>query len=626
MAKQGPRPGEIPRQVIPLPDPPSECGSIIMSDGSITASVLLPCDGSVQTDTCSTIDLEKQMFHLRARHSPVPQRIQPPLTTQQPQLSSSSPTTTNPPPLNDRPPSVLKPHRYTASAPATATRPNQTVVPSEDSIPSSKKRVTLVVSPEETRKENDQSTISTSKRSMEEENDETIKNTNRWCCCSSAVIYALFGIAVTITIVAVGVNLLLYFDRQNKAAVSPSQSPPSTIINFTTPSESPVNEPWPEVFEPTNPSNSSVPEGDVAAMIQSIVTDQFRIDLPQDDPLAPTNRAVQWLIEEAEASSSGNTTQVYSTLEKFSQRFAALVLRYALAAPSSSSSSSSSSTIVNATFETIPRRGIDECEWQGITCDDDRMISQIDFSDFALSGTIPNEIKFLQRLTVLDLSNNQLQGSLPNELYDLELMQRVYLYQNRLTGTLSPWIGQWDDLEVLHLSNNRFRGPIPQQLQSDEDRFRPLRYLNLYDNRFTGTIPSNLRWRDLQYLDLGRNVLFGTIPSDIGDTFSSLRWFHIDYNRFSGTIPETIPPMANGRLESFLANHNFLTGRVPDNWVMFNRMFQFKMHENNFDSLGEQNCWFNVFTGGNCVEFTADCAVCTCPDDLFCDRMCAQQE
>jgi hypothetical protein len=69
-------------------------------------------------------------------------------------------------------------------------------------------------------------------------------------------------------------------------------------------------------------------------------------------------------------------------------------------------------------------------------------------------------------------------------------------------------------------------------------------------------------------------------------------------------------------------NHNFLTGQVPDDWILFNKLSQFRLHENMFDSLGEENCNLNVFAGGNCVEFTADCDVCTC-QDLFCDRMCS---
>jgi len=146
-------------------------------------------------------------------------------------------------------------------------------------------------------------------------------------------------------------------------------------------------------------------------------------------------------------------------------------------------------------------------------------------------------------------------------------------------------------------------------------------YLNLYSNSLTGSIPENLRLSELYYFDVGRNNLQGTIPADMGNDFNSLRYLHIDHNRLSGSIPETIPPMGNGRLFSFFASHNFLSGRVPDNWVMFNKLVQYTLHENRFDELGENNCRFNVFAGGELCEFKADCNICSC-NDIFCQRMC----
>jgi Leucine rich repeat len=374
---------------------------------------------------------------------------------------------------------------------------------------SSKKRVTLMVSPEEIRDHNnvpnDHSTISTSKRSADDDtsgnNDDNNNATKRKksCWCNSTVIYSLFGVAITMTIVAVGINLLLYFDRQYDNAgttTTTTVSPPSTTHDFsrppsTTPSQGNDNnngDPWLEMFSPSVSPNIPAVE-DIATMILDIVTNQFRVELPNGDPMAPTNRAVQWLIDEAQDYHEHNTTQVYHTLEKFSQRFAVLVLYYALTTTASSSSSSSSGstgvTVVNATLDAIPQRGLDECEWLGVTCDEndtdddnDKMISGLDFSDWNLSGTIPPEIKFLPNLVQLDLSNNQLQGSLPEELFGLKRLQKIYLYQNQLSGTLSPSISQWDSLQVLHLSHNRFKGPIPEELQqSDEEGFRSLRKL-----------------------------------------------------------------------------------------------------------------------------------------------------
>lgn len=112
-------------------------------------------------------------------------------------------------------------------------------------------------------------------------------------------------------------------------------------------------------------------------------------------------------------------------------------------------------------------------------------------------------------------------------------------------------------------------------------------YINLYDNRLTGTIPNNLGLRDLFYFDIGRNYIGGSIPADIGTDFTELRYLHVDHNRLTQGIPYTIPPMADGRLVSFLADHNRLTGVVPDNWIMFNKLVQYTLH-------GKQMLWGRV--------------------------------
>lgn len=484
MAKQGPRVGEIPKQIIPLPNPPSDAGSAIyMSDGSITASVMMiPGDSSVHTDAydTATVDLEKQQQ----------EQYKDP---QQHTFPSSSP-----PHSPSRPPSVYKPHRYSGT---TTTKRGNTIHfgTGEDSMPSTKKKVT-VMTPEETtpkgkQQHNDQSTISTSKRSTEDfsnhANGTKRANANRtkkknWCGCSPTVAYALFGIAITATIVAVGINVLIYFDGQDNNLPTEDVT---TTIDFHPPSTIPPSDNFNSSAHPPSSSPNTAPtleneeETDVATIITGIVTNQFRVDLPDDNPYASVNLAVDWLIEEVRTirqqqgsinnNSTTSTTQVYNTMEKFSQRFALLVMRYALA-ETTSPTSSSIDTAVSKEFQSFPQLGVDECDWWGIICDSDGMTTEIHFSNANLSGTIPAEIQFFQMLQVLDLSNNRLQGSLPDELYELKQMRKVYLYQNQLSGTLSPWIGQWDDLEVLHLSSNKIRGPIPPQLQSVDERIRPL--------------------------------------------------------------------------------------------------------------------------------------------------------
>jgi len=405
-------------------------------------------------------------------------------------------------------------------------------------------------------------------------------------------------------------------------------------------------------------------------MIVDILRDEFHLVVPtnndHEEP-TPMNQAIDWFVEELQLFPT--YMDHYHDLAKFAQRFALVTMKFSLLGhrdgkgcdddgggrhndndndndedadadadidPSTEPPQSQQQSVFNY-FPFQQTQGDDECHWEGIQCDSEgnRRVIAVDFSDSELRGTIPVEIRFLYHLQHLDLSTNHIQGSIPEELFDLRHLQRFYLYHNDLTGTISPYIGQLKSLQYLHLSHNSLTGTIPSQLggassgMTNDDEFSsPLKYMNIYDNKITGTIPTNLRLHNLTYFDVGRNFIGGSIPDDIGADFMELRYLHIDHNRFTETIPDTIPPMANGRLLSFLANNNRLEGYVPDNWSRYNKLVQYTLQNNYFDELGPNNCNFSVFhqgggsNNGELIEFKADCDICSC-NDIFCDSMCA---
>ncbi|OEU20267.1 L domain-like protein [Fragilariopsis cylindrus CCMP1102] len=343
-------------------------------------------------------------------------------------------------------------------------------------------------------------------------------------------------------------------------------------------------------------------------MMIDILTNQFHITV------LPSSQAINWLLEELQLYPELKLTY-YDDLTKFAQRFALVTMKFSLLGDDEDGIEQ--------------KQGVDECNWYGIECDFYGRVIEVDYSDNNLSGSIPSsEIKLLYHLETLDLSNNEIIGSIPEEIYDLRSLQHIYLYHNKLTGTISSYISQllsYGSLQTLHLSHNSLTGSIPsfqQQQQLDSSGTSSLTYLNLYDNKLTGTIPRNLRLNELKYFDIGRNFIGGSIPEDIGIDFLKLRYLHIDHNRLTDNIPDTIPSMANGRLISFLANNNRLEGYVPDNYIMYNKLVQYTLQNNYFDYLGPNNCFLNVFQGGELVEFKADCNICSC-DDIFCNTMCS---
>ena len=107
---------------------------------------------------------------------------------------------------------------------------------------------------------------------------------------------------------------------------------------------------------------------------------------------------------------------------------------------------------------------------------------------------------------------------------------------------------------------------------------------------------------------------FSSFPPGI----SFLTDLFLDHNEFVGTLPESYITVGNGRLESLAINDNFLTGQVPDNHVMFNKLVMFTMENNDFNVALRDTCKLDVFEGGEAVEVKADCDICSCDKGVAC--------
>lgn len=135
---------------------------------------------------------------------------------------------------------------------------------------------------------------------------------------------------------------------------------------------------------------------------------------------------------------------------------------------------------------------MEDCDWEGVICDDGGNVVKLQWAFLELGGTIPSEIRLLTHLKALDLSNNMLNRRIPNQLYSLTGLESLHLYKNSLTGTISTLIGNLDSITRLHLSHNALSGTIPAELKSDEgsiDGIRPLREYQLCPGGFAMDVP-----------------------------------------------------------------------------------------------------------------------------------------
>lgn len=78
-----------------------------------------------------------------------------------------------------------------------------------------------------------------------------------------------------------------------------------------------------------------------------------------------------------------------------------------------------------------------------------------------LSGSIPVQIGYVKRVTVIALQHNRLTGAIPASIGLLVMLKRLDLSFNVLVG-LVPWsLADLSQLEVLDHRNNSFSGPVP---------------------------------------------------------------------------------------------------------------------------------------------------------------------
>ncbi|KAG5525674.1 hypothetical protein RHGRI_032089 [Rhododendron griersonianum] len=186
--------------------------------------------------------------------------------------------------------------------------------------------------------------------------------------------------------------------------------------------------------------------------------------------------------------------------------------------------------------------GPDPCgsSWVGIQCNNSR-ITSITLGSTGLTGQLTGDIAQLSELQILDLS-----------------------YNMGLTGTLPQSIGSLTKLTYLSLVGCGFSGPIPDTIGS----LQQLYHLDLNSNRFIGSIPPSIgNLLNLYWLDLSNNTLSGTIPVSTRttpglDMLVKTLHFHFGNNQLSGAIPSTLFS-SNMTLLHVLFENNRLTGSIP---------------------------------------------------------------
>ena len=125
------------------------------------------------------------------------------------------------------------------------------------------------------------------------------------------------------------------------------------------------------------------------------------------------------------------------------------------------------------------------CNWFGVGCDIDGVVTSLSLSDLYLTGTLPSSIGYLSGLQSLNLSENFLSGTIPSSVGYLTALQVMDLSFNHLVGTLPTSLSLLTGLVSLNLSVNALSGTMPISMQG----MSHLESVQLYGNRLSGYVP-----------------------------------------------------------------------------------------------------------------------------------------
>jgi Leucine-rich repeat (LRR) protein len=185
-------------------------------------------------------------------------------------------------------------------------------------------------------------------------------------------------------------------------------------------------------------------------------------------------------------------------------------------------------------------------------------LTALQLSSCQLNGIFPQAIFQVPTLEILDLSDNKfLQGSFPEFHQNLSL-QTLLLSNTNFSGTLPQSIGELQKLSRIELVGHNFTGPIPNSMANLTQLF----YLDLSSNKFEGTLPSFGMSKNLTYVDVSHNQLTGEIPSSHWEGLRSLTHVDLGYNAFNGSIPSSL--FAIPSLQKIQLSNNRFGGQIPE--------------------------------------------------------------
>lgn len=296
-------------------------------------------------------------------------------------------------------------------------------------------------------------------------------------------------------------------------SAAPTKAPTDAPTVVTLPLEGPTPAPT-----PPSPPHGICPGITVQERIDQILAILDAVADPTEirDVNIPQGKATVWLLEQ-------DTFQICPDNDKLVQRWALAVIYFSTGGDSwlqcSANPAAVDSCGTESPFSSNQERFLssaNECTWAGISCIDG-CVTEIEFEENNLAGTIPTEIGLLHDLIIWGMERGTLTSTIPTEVGQLTNLIFIDLDFNQLTGTLTPELLSLSSLTQLDLNNNQLSGPI-----DGIDGFPNMEFLQLHDNLFSGTVPDTVgTYSNLSAFTLHETFIGGSMPPSVCDLLVS---------------------------------------------------------------------------------------------------------
>lgn len=146
-------------------------------------------------------------------------------------------------------------------------------------------------------------------------------------------------------------------------------------------------------------------------------------------------------------------------------------------------------------------------------------VTEVMLRNFGLKGTIPEAIKYMDKLRHFSVEKNAVTGKFPEFLCEMKQLQLINLAGNAFSGELPSKLFDLPNLVYLILYTNNFSGKLPDNIGN----CKSLKYFYIYENHFEGSIPASFaQLTKLQYLQIQNNRFEGALPDF--SAMDSLQW------------------------------------------------------------------------------------------------------